>query len=129
MGAVVQFLSVLGGWMPPCEDLRLNDKHWWGRQFWTSSWFVIFRVCFLGLFFANHVTAHAQSIGNLVGSQTGEDIAQSAIDASGFRFNDLDTTPFGPAYADIWLVQQNFLACRPPVGRPFSYALCYFSGP
>ena len=45
------------------------------------------------------------------------------------HFNDRHTTPFGPAYADIWTAQQNFLACRPPVARAFSYALCYFSGP
>ena len=46
-----------------------------------------------------------------------------------FRFNDLMTTPFGPADADIWLRQSNFLACKPPLGRPFTYALCLYSGP
>jgi len=47
----------------------------------------------------------------------------------GFHFNKFHTTPFGPAYADIWVKQQNFLSCKPPLGRSFSYALCFFSGP
>jgi hypothetical protein len=38
--------------------------------------------------------------------------------------NDLMTTPFGPAFADIVLVPPNFLPCK---GGPF--ALCYYSGP
>lgn len=44
----------------------------------------------------------------------------------GFNFvpNDLMTTPFGPAYADILLAPENFLPCE---GGP--YALCYYSGP
>jgi hypothetical protein len=46
-----------------------------------------------------------------------------------FHFNDRKTTPFGPAYADIWLEESNFLACKPPLGRPFTYALCLYSGP
>jgi hypothetical protein len=66
---------------------------------------------------------------NPLSAQTREGSALNSIAAGTFRFNDRYTTPFGPAYADIWLVQSNFLACRPPVGRPFSYALCYFSGP
>ena len=48
---------------------------------------------------------------------------------AGFRFNDRHTTPFGPAYADIWLKQSNFLACKPPLKQRFTYALCFFSGP
>ena len=45
---------------------------------------------------------------------------------AGFNFvpNDLMTTPFGPAYADILLEPANFLPCE---GGP--YALCYYSGP
>ena len=39
------------------------------------------------------------------------------------------TTPFGPAYANIWTEPANFLACNPPQGIEFSYALCYYSGP
>ncbi len=46
-----------------------------------------------------------------------------------FQFNTARTTPFGPAYANVWLTQANFLACAPPTGRAFSYALCYYSGP
>ena len=46
-----------------------------------------------------------------------------------FHFNNLMTTRFGPADADIWLRQSNFLACKPPLGRPFTYALCLYSGP
>jgi hypothetical protein len=46
-----------------------------------------------------------------------------------FTFNDKDTTEFGPAYADVWTIPSNFLACMPPTGRKFSYALCYYSGP
>ncbi|HEX9667690.1 MAG TPA: hypothetical protein VGA95_14180 [Thermodesulfobacteriota bacterium] len=38
--------------------------------------------------------------------------------------NDLRTTPFGPAFADIVLVPSNFLPCK---GGTF--ALCYYSGP
>jgi len=46
-----------------------------------------------------------------------------------FTFNDTKTTILGPAYANIWTFSSNFLACSPPAGRPFSYALCYYSGP
>ncbi len=41
-----------------------------------------------------------------------------------FRFNHLETTPYGPAKADIVLEPTNFLPCR---GGPI--ALCYYSGP
>ncbi|HIM03891.1 MAG TPA: hypothetical protein EYG53_01560, partial [Gammaproteobacteria bacterium] len=53
----------------------------------------------------------------------------------GVRLNDVyannftQTTLFGPAYANVWLEQSNFLACLPPSGRKISYALCYYSGP
>ena len=77
-------------------------------------------VFFLGSFCANHTAAHAQTAGNPLAGLTGEDAAQGSIDAATFRFNDRYTTPFGPAYADIWLVQSDFLTCRPPVGRPFT---------
>lgn len=46
-----------------------------------------------------------------------------------YRFNDLQTTSYGPAYADILEKGSNFLSCMPPQGRPFTYALCFFSGP
>lgn len=41
-----------------------------------------------------------------------------------FRFNNLQTTPYGPAKADIVLEPSNFLPCH---GGPI--ALCYYSGP
>lgn len=44
--------------------------------------------------------------------------------ATPFRFNRLETTPYGPAQADIVLAPSNFLPCR---GGPI--ALCYYSGP
>jgi hypothetical protein len=45
---------------------------------------------------------------------------------AGFNFvpNNLMTTPYGPAYADILLEPSNFVPCE---GGP--YALCYYSGP
>lgn len=46
-----------------------------------------------------------------------------------FTFNDTITTDFGPAYANVWTSPANFLQCKPPTGRKFSYALCYYSGP
>jgi hypothetical protein len=46
-----------------------------------------------------------------------------------YQFNTDFTTAFGPAYANVWLSYTNFLQCNPPTGRPFSYALCYYSGP
>ncbi|ACK50015.1 hypothetical protein Msil_1046 [Methylocella silvestris BL2] len=56
-------------------------------------------------------------------------IGAAKAESTKFRFNDLNTTIFGPAYADILLRGENFLTCKPPVGRAFSYALCFFSGP
>lgn len=41
-----------------------------------------------------------------------------------FVANNLMTTPYGPAYADILLEPSNFVPCE---GGPF--ALCYYSGP
>jgi hypothetical protein len=46
-----------------------------------------------------------------------------------FHYNELYTTYFGPASADIQVESENFLACRPPLGPTYSYALCYYSGP
>ncbi|HSF08459.1 MAG TPA: hypothetical protein VLA60_03535 [Nitrospirales bacterium] len=46
-----------------------------------------------------------------------------------YTFNDTVTTAFGPAYANVWTSAANFLQCTPPSGRPFFYALCYYSGP
>ena len=74
------------------------------------------------------LAAFSASLPALAG-QPGETVPPGSIDPATFRFNDRYTIPFGPAYADIWTAQQNFLACRPPVDQAFSYALCYFSGP
>ncbi len=41
-----------------------------------------------------------------------------------FRLNTLPTTQYGPAWADILVKPENFLACK---GGPI--ALCYYSGP
>lgn len=92
------------------------------------------RLLLLGLFFAaslgaSHMAAWAQPAGGPFSVQTVGDAAEGAPQFGRFRFNDRKTTPFGPAYADIWLSPSNFLACKPPVGRPFTYALCLFSGP
>jgi hypothetical protein len=53
--------------------------------------------------------------------------ARDAFVPNSFEFwNDPDnwTTPYGPAYADVVLSQNNFLPCQ---GGPI--ALCYYSGP
>lgn len=41
-----------------------------------------------------------------------------------FRLNTLQTTPYGPAWADILLEKSNFVECSGA-----SIALCYYSGP
>jgi hypothetical protein len=77
---------------------------------------------------ANCDLVRAQSAG-APAAQTTADTAENAVAAGKFRYNDRKTTPFGPAYADIWLKQSNFLACKPPLGRKFTYGLCFYSGP
>lgn len=73
--------------------------------------------------------ARAQSWDGGFAGPEGWDAGASAAGFGRFRFNDRYTTPFGPAYADIWLHPQNFLACKPPLHRSFTYALCLYSGP
>lgn len=46
-----------------------------------------------------------------------------------FHYNSRQTTPFGPASADIVTKAGNFLSCKPSSAEDFSYALCYYSGP
>ena len=46
-----------------------------------------------------------------------------------YRFNTQWTTAIGPAYANIVEESSNFIKCKPPTGREFSYGLCYYSGP
>ena len=107
----------------------MNIDSWAGQPLSTFTRLLMLSIFVLGSFCANHSNVHAQSTGNPFAGRTGEDAALGSIQAATFRFNDRYATLFGPAYADIWLVQSDFLACRPPVGRPFAYALCYFSGP
>jgi hypothetical protein len=95
----------------------------------TSARLLILCLLLTVLFCAIHAAAHAQSADGPFPVQRTEDARAAAAEFGRFRFNDRKTTPFGPAYADIWLRQQNFLACKPPLGRPFTYALCLFSGP
>ncbi|WP_143735987.1 hypothetical protein [Methyloprofundus sedimenti] len=70
----------------------------------------------------------AKNISNY-GKRYSKDILRGIKISDVYSFNDTDTTRFGPAYANIWLEKSNFLACLPPGGRQFSYALCYYSGP
>jgi hypothetical protein len=107
----------------------VNIDSWPSQQLSTLSRLLTLCVFFLGSFCANYTVANAQSTGNPLLDKTGENGPQGSIEAATFHFNNRYTTPFGPAYADIWLAQSDFLACKPPVGRPFSYALCFFSGP
>jgi len=70
----------------------------------------------------------------IYGKRYSNDILRGVKLSDVYTFNDTYTTflpglgPL-PAYANIWLEQSNFLACQPPRGRAFSYALCYYSGP
>lgn len=57
------------------------------------------------------------------------DILRGVTIKSVYKYNDIWTTTLGPAYANITTQSSNFLKCSPPTGRPFSYALCYYSGP
>jgi hypothetical protein len=82
--------------------------------------FVVFLVA--GLLSAADTAARAQPPGGAID-------AEGAAGLGKFRFNEARTTPFGPAYADIWTHLQNFLACKPPLRQSYSYALCLFSGP
>jgi hypothetical protein len=108
--------------------MRMKVDRRWKQFLSTLTRLLAMCVYYLGLF-AIPSAAPAQSVGNPLAAQTDENTLSGSIGTAAFRFNDHYTTPFGPAYADIWVAQQNFLACRPPVGRAFSYALCYFSGP
>ena len=106
----------------------MTIQGWCERLFFTLIRALALCV-FLGALSANISAAYAQPAGTPIAGQAGENPPQGYIDPATFHFNDRYTTPSGPAYADIWTAQQNFLACRPPVARAFSYALCYFSGP
>ena len=45
-----------------------------------------------------------------------------------FNFNTKKTTEYGPAYANI-AIPGGLVNCNTPIGRKFSYALCFYSGP
>ena len=45
-----------------------------------------------------------------------------------FKFNTKETTTYGPAYANI-AIPDGLVNCNTPIGRKFSYALCFYSGP
>lgn len=72
---------------------------------------------------------HATWSDSVYGRRYSRNILRGVTRRDVFTFNDEDTTVFGPAYGDIWTLPENFLSCKPPTGRPFSYALCYYSGP
>jgi hypothetical protein len=72
---------------------------------------------------------HASWLESVYGRRYTRNILRGVTRRDVFTFNDEHTTDFGPAYADIWTLPENFLSCKPPTGRPFSYALCFYSGP
>lgn len=105
-----------------------------------KQYLCILRHLFIALvamiIFGSTTGAVADSKRGIPGSESGNYAAQyEQIILRGvklndvFQINDIMTTPFGPAYANIWTETANFLACNPPQARQFSYALCYYSGP
>ena len=70
-----------------------------------------------------------QAASQIYGKQYSRDILRGVTIKDVYKYNDLWTTALGPAYANIVEQASNFLKCSPPKGRPFSYALCYYSGP
>ncbi len=104
------------------------------------------RVLVLALLFLFASSPAAESQKGIPGSNSGkyaqqyEQIILQGVKLRGdvFQINDLLTTDTSgdgvndtPAYANIFTGPFNFLACNPPQGQgePFSYALCYYSGP
>ena len=71
----------------------------------------------------------AQATSQIYGKQYSRDILRGVTLKDVYQFNDGQTTSLGPAYANIVEQSSNFLKCTPPKGRPFTYALCYYSGP
>jgi hypothetical protein len=81
-----------------------------------------------------HASGSSAKNSSNYGKRYSNDILRGVKLSDVFSFNDTDTTTLPdlgpvPAYANIWLEKSNFLACQPPSGRAFSYALCYYSGP
>jgi hypothetical protein len=63
------------------------------------------------------------------GNRYSNDILRGVTLKDIYSFNSKQTTKLGPAYANIVEKSSNFVKCSPPVGRKFTYALCYYSGP
>ncbi len=66
---------------------------------------------------------------SIYGKLYSRDILRGVTLKSVYKYNDRWTTSYGPAYANISSASSNFIKCKPPTGRPFEYALCYYSGP
>jgi hypothetical protein len=77
----------------------------------------------------SELTAATPESSLIYGQLYSRDILQGVTLQSVYAYNALWTTSLGPAYANIVQQSSNFLKCAPPGGRPFSYALCYYSGP
>ena len=82
-----------------------------GGRFSALARLLVVFAFFIGSLCANSPAAHAQVVADPLTDQAAEDGTQDPLDAGGFHFNDHDTTPFGPAYADIWLTER-----RPDLG-------------
>ncbi len=107
-----------------------------GWQYWPTLYRVIGLNILLAivLVLGNPPDASAQGYSSIpktgiYGWRYSNDILQGVSLSDVFTFNDTITTAFGPAYANVWTSPANFLQCKPPTGRKFSYALCYYSGP
>ena len=57
------------------------------------------------------------------GNRYSKEILQGVKLDDVFTYNDMDTTKFGPTYANVWLEESNFLACLPPSGSTITYQL------
>lgn len=75
------------------------------------------------------LSANSSIKSSTYGQRYSRSILRGVKPSDAYTFNDTETTPFGPAYANFWTSPSNFLECMPPTGRKFSYALCYYSGP
>jgi hypothetical protein len=96
-----------------------------------SSWLPVLLGVLIGLWRIDCPAAFAQSPAAATAepAKSADGAGVSVIGTRDFRYNGRWTTPFGPARADISTKPTNFLACKPPSGRKFAYALCFFSGP
>jgi hypothetical protein len=81
-------------------------------------------VSLAGFWTAGGSDAFAQASGEAASAA-----ASNPTGVTGFRYNKLWTTKYGPAAADVVIGPSNMLSCKPPGGQDLSYALCYYSGP